>query len=176
MIVRALRYLFCGQPVQFDSALTIDQAVAGLQAATVRIGGHRHLAASAVGEVAADHVSLEIVWPGQRNAFAPVFTGAFRSVHGQTRLEGAFAPWFFARVFMALWLLFASVWTLSTAYLALSHAPQAWWFPLVGLALWMAAVGMVELGRAMGHGDAKRLSALIQGSLAAPQSQAKGSP
>ena len=176
MIGRALRYLFGGVPAQFDSALPDNHALAQLQAATLHGGAGRQRGTAASGEVAADHVSLQASRPGDRNAFAPVFTGAFRADNGHTRLQGTFAPHFLVRAFMALWLLIASGWTLGATYLVLRQAPQWRWFPLVGLALLGIVLGIVNLARTMAQRDIEWLSALIQRALAAPHGQPQGGP
>ena len=152
--------LFSLVPARFESAFPLEESVRRLRAATTQslFGNLTHQVAR--GTVGASKVSLQRSVPFVRNSFKPFFIGRFEA-SSRVTLVGCFTMHPFAKVFMCFWLGFCLLWTALAAVFALFRAPDAWYFPLFGLAMFFAGLALIAVSKWFARNDVRWLSSVI---------------
>ena len=121
-----------------------------------------------VGAVLFGSVYVRRNQPWVRNAFAPIFHGAFQTEAGRTVLAGRFRMRWFVRVFMLVWFsglgLFMGV-AISQLFSAPTQPLLKLWFLVVPLGMAAAGLGLVHLGWRAGEPDIKVIMAGIRDAL-----------
>ena len=113
MIGRFFKLLYGSEPVVFRSALSSEQAIAPLRAATRRPGFRLGGGSAATGVVSMHMVELKKETPFVRNDFKPCFVGRFRMEGEEVVLEGGFTLSWQIRFFMTMIFLFLAYFFIS---------------------------------------------------------------
>ena len=143
MVGRFFKLLYGSEPVAFRSALSSEQAIASLRAATRRPGFRVGGGSAATGVV-----------------------GRFRIEGEEIILEGGFTLSWQTRFFMTMVFVFlASIFISSFSMLA-DYPDGLWYFPLGAVALFLVMVLNIASGKSMAQGDRKYLSDIISKALA----------
>ncbi len=166
MVGRFFKLLYGSEPVAFRSALSSEQAIASLRAATRRPGFRLGGGSAATGVVSMHMVELKKETPFVRNDLKPCFVGRFRIEGEEIILEGGFTLSWQTRFFMTMVFVFlASIFISSFSMLA-DYPDGLWYFPLGAVALFLVMVLNIASGKSMAQGDRKYLSDIISKALA----------
>ena len=137
------------QPVRFDTALRLPQAVSRLAAETEFSSWRLRFSEYMLGRVTPDSVSLRRVVPFFRNSWQPVFEGKFVETNGRTALVGLFGTSRLTRITMYIFVGFGTFWSCLALWSVSAHPDPNLpaWFPFCGF-------GMAALGLLMSRGFA----------------------
>lgn len=166
MIGRFFKLLYGSEPVVFRSALSSEQAIASLRAATRRPGFRLWGGSAATGVVSMHMVELRKETPFVRNDFKPCFVGRFRMEGEEIVLEGGFTLSWQIRFFMTMIFLFLAYFFISTFSLLADYPDGLWYFPLGPVALFLVMLLNIASFKSMAQGDRKYLSDIISKALA----------
>lgn len=157
--------LYGEEPATFRSYYGMTESVQRLSAATGKSVFSATSKQTAIGHVSVSRVSLQRVVPMIWNSCKPFYVGRFTNLNGQVVLEGVFTLSNSTKVLMTIWFTFVLLWTLLTLGLLFKQDPQAWWFPIFGVALFCAGAVLVLVARWFARNDVAWLSRFIQGTL-----------
>ena len=166
MIGRFFKLLYGSEPVVFRSALSSEQAIASLRAATRRPGFCPVVGSAATGVVSMHMVELKKETPFVRNDFKPCFVGRFRIEGEEIILEGGFTLSWQTRFFMTMVFVFLAYFFIRTFSMLADYPDDLWYFPLGAVLLFLVMVLNIASGKSMAHGDRKYLSDIISKALA----------
>lgn len=166
MIGRFFKLLYGSEPVVFRSALSSEQAIASLRAATRRPGFRVGGGSAATGVVSMRMVELKKETPWVRNDFKPCFVGRFRVEGEEVVLEGGFTLSWQTRFFMTTAFVFVGYFFISTVSMLANYPDGLWYFPLGAVVLFLVMVLNIASGKSMAQGDRKYLSDIISKALA----------
>jgi len=120
------------------------------------------------GTVTPDHVSLIVHTPLERSGMAPQFVGRFSATAEGSVLEGEFGVRWFARVFMAVWMLICVLFSAVALVLAWVEDPMLAFGALVGPALAVVGVYFVRMGAERSATDVSMMERVIRRALQLP--------
>jgi hypothetical protein len=171
-------YFYRSIPSAFASDFPAAEAVSRLRNATQRSLFSAFFTERAVGPVSHERVRLQRVIPFVGNSYKPIFVGSFVERNGRTMLEGRFTLFRETKIFMTLWFTFLLLWTVFVTIAVAADVgsrrerPEMLLVPLVGVAFFIAGLGMLRFGWWISRRDVDFLSAVISGALerAAPDS------
>lgn len=166
MIGRFFKLLYGGEPVAFRSALSSEQAIASLSAATRRPGFRVGGGSAATGVVNKHMVELKKETPFVRNDFKPCFIGRFRIEGEEVVLEGRFTLSWQTKFFMTMIFVFLMYFFIRSFSMLADYPDDLWYFPLGAVALYLVMVLNIASGKSMAQGDRKYLSDIISKALA----------
>ena len=157
--------------VSFSSPYSLPQAVERLGAAVKPTALHTPFREAVVGRVSDTRVRLRRHRPLVRNGFAPIFTGAFATRDGVTRLEGRFGLHPMVRIYLSLWygILAVMVGVYTTAALRGGPLRDTAMFVAILAALAIFPAVMTRVGRWLGRRDADYISEVIRRALDSPK-------
>jgi hypothetical protein len=162
-----INILYGATPAEFVSGFSLAESIERLRDATVRSMFQSLNRQSAAGTVTERRVALRRIIPLVGNSFSPYFVGHFETRRSAVILTGAFRMSWVTRIFMTLWFGFVLFWTVVALFIATTQGGTwTWWFPVAGLAMIGAGVGMVHVGKWFARNDASWLAAVIQNALA----------
>jgi hypothetical protein len=170
------KFLYGSIPIRFVSPYSVQESITRLSAVVKPSVLNSFSGQCAVGTVTGKKVRIQRVIPLVGNAWKPFFYGAFSAAETGAVLEGAFKFSTFTRVFMSIWFGFIAFWTLLATAAVLSKLPSDFWFPLFGVAMFAAGIGMVRVGKWFARNDIAWLSQLIVQALETNGAQPGGQP
>lgn len=161
--------------VGFASRHSVPQAVERLRAAVKPTALHTPFREAVVGRVSDTYVRLRRYRPLMRNGFAPVFSGAFETRDGRTRLEGRFGLHPMMRVWVTLWygLLAVMLAVYTTAALQGGPLRDTALFATMLAVLAVFPAVMTRVGRWLGRRDVDYISDVIRRALEPPPDSSK---
>jgi hypothetical protein len=166
MIRKLFGILYGSSPADFVSVFGVEESVARLANATKRSVFQAIAEQAAVGEVSRERVRLSRVRPFVGNSFRTFYVGEFVETDGRVRLQGRFTLSRGTKAFMTLWFGLVLVWTaLALTYAILAEDAEAWLFPLAGVAMLAAGLGLLVLFKRLAGSDRPWLSNVIEGAL-----------
>jgi hypothetical protein len=157
--------LYGAEAKVFVSTYELEESVRRLAAATSRSVFSPLAEQMAVGKVTESHVSLRRVMRRVGNGFKPHFIGHFVNERGRVVLKGRFTIALFVKVFMSVWFGFLALWICLGIRPLLARDPSAWWLPVFGIGIFLAAVALVWGCKWLARNDAAWLAQLIQDAL-----------
>ena len=164
MIRWFLDLLYGSVPAEFPSDFGLEESVKRLSNATLRWWSPAGvLQQFAMGTVSRDRVRLQRVIPFIRNSFKPFYVGRFERDGARTVLKGRFTIHWFTKVFVTAWLVLFLAGTVVAAFAPGGRNP--WCFPLIFLAGFALAIGMIVLSKRFARNDSAWLSAVIRKAL-----------
>ena len=163
---RLVRLLFEPSAAEFRSALTLDEAVRQLSAASSRTVFATLFHEAAVGRVSAQGVFLWRYTPWFANGYKPRFIGHFHGENGSLMLCGKFAVSLPTRIFLACWFGFIVLWTIIALLSALFSPGTPRALPLAGIAFLAVGIGFFSLTKRLRDNDIQWLSQRISEALA----------
>jgi hypothetical protein len=166
MVARFFKLLYGSEPAVFRSALSSEQAIASLRAATRHPGFRLGGGSAATGVVSMHMVKLKKETPFVRNDFKPCFVGRFRIEGEEIILEGRFTLSWQTRFFMTMVFVFLASIFISTFSLLTDYPDGLWYFPLAAVLLFLVMVLDMALSKSTAQGDRKYLSDIISKALA----------
>lgn len=170
------QFLYGSIPARFGSAYSTAEAMARLSAVVKPSVLSAFAGECAVGTVAEEKVRIQRVIPLVGNAWKPFFYGSFSAAGTGTVLEGTFKFSLFTRVVMSLWFGFIAFWTLLATATVLTKSPSDFWFPLFGVGMFAAGIGMVRAGKWFARNDIAWLTQLITQALGTNGAKLGGQP
>jgi len=158
-------------PVSFTTAYAAHQAVERLRAAVKPTVFHTLFRAGVVGRVSHTRVRLRRHRPWIHNGFEPVFSGAFATRDGLTRLDGRFGLHPMVRVYLSFWYGILAVMVAVYTMAALQGGPMRDTATFVAVLVVLAAFPavMVRLGRWLGRHDVDYISDAVRRALDPPR-------
>jgi len=169
-------FLYGSIPVRFASSYSAREAMARLSEAVKPSVFSSYSGQCAVGTVTEKKVRIQRVIPLVGNAWKPSFSGSFSEGGTGVVLEGAFKFSAFTRVFMSIWFGFIAFWTLLAIATVLTKSPHDLWFPLFGVGMFAAGIGMVRAGKWFSRNDVAWLTQVIVQALETNGAQPGGQP
>ena len=170
------QFLYGSIPVRFTSPYSAREAMARLSAVVKPSVLSSFSGQCAVGTVTKKKVRIQRVIPLVGNAWKPFFYGSFSAAGTGAVLEGAFKFSAFTRVFMSIWFGFIAFWTLLATATVLTKSPSDFWFPLFGVGMFAAGIGMVGAGKRFARNDVAWLTQVIVQALGTNGAQPGGQP
>lgn len=154
--------LFGSTPIEFTTDYSLEDSLRRLAAVTraPRLFGSSE--ESAVGRVSAERIELVRVRPHINNSFKPVFTGRFVDDGAGLVLRGSFAVHRAVRVFVALWLVLLSAFTV---ILIAGRGFDAVGFLVVTAGMAVLMVAIVALGRWLSRDDPAWIADVVRQAL-----------
>jgi hypothetical protein len=165
-MLRAIpRALFGTQPVEIYSPLPVAESIVRLKNATDSSLLGPLAGQSMTGSVSEERIRLERSISFVHNSFKPVLVGKIEAHSRGSVLRGTFGlPWT-VRAFMSFWFGFCILWTIAAA-VSVATTPEAWYFPLAGVAMMVAGYGIVRLCQWFARNDRRYLEHVIKAALA----------
>ena len=157
--------LFGTVPVEIHSPLPASESLTRLQHATDSSLLGPLAGQAMTGKVTEEKVKLERSISFVQNSFKPVFVGKVEQPPRGSVLRGTFGLHWSAKAFMSFWFGFCVLWTAGAA-IAVATTPEAWFFPLAGIAMIVAGYGIVRLGQWFARNDREYLERTIKAALA----------
>ncbi|MGH7354490.1 MAG: hypothetical protein ACRELS_07955 [Candidatus Rokuibacteriota bacterium] len=150
--------------VSFPSPYSVHQAVERLGAAVKPTALHTPFREAVVGRVSEMRVRLRRHRQMMPNGFAPVFSGAFVTRDGQTRLEGRFGLHPMVRIYVTLWygILAVMVGVYTTAALRSGPMRDTAMFAAILVTLAVFPAAMIRVGRWLGRRDVDYIADVIR--------------
>lgn len=161
MIRWFLKFLYGSVPARFESSYSVQESITRLSAVVEPSLLSSFSGQCAVGVVTEKKVRIQRVIPLFGNGWKPFFYGSFSATETGSVLEGAFKLSVFARVFTSIWFGFIAFWTLLATSIVLTKSPSELWFPLFGVGMFAAGIGMVLVGKWFAKNDVAWLTQLI---------------
>lgn len=174
MIRWFFQFLYGSIPVRFASPYSTHEAMARLSAVVKPSVLSSLSGQCAVGTVTENKVRIQRMIPFVGNSWKPFFYGSFSTAGDGTVLEGTFKFSTVTRVFMSIWFGFIACWTLLATATVLTKSPSDFWFPMFGVGMFAAGIGMVRAGKWFARKDVAWLTQLIVQALGTNGAQPSG--
>ena len=155
------QFLYGSISVRFASPYSVNESISRLSAIVEPSVFSSFTRQCAVGTVTEKKVRIQRVIPFVGNAWKPFFYGTFSSTGTGFVLEGAFKFSVFTRIFMSVWFGFIAFWTLLSTFVVLTKSPTELWFPLFGVCMFAAGIGMVHFGKWFANNDIAWLTQVV---------------
>lgn len=156
-----LHFLYGSISVRFESPYSAPEARTRLSAVVRPTVLSSLVGECAVGTVALTKVRIQRAIPFVGNAWKPFFYGSFSDTETGSVLEGVFKLSGFARILMSVWFGFIAFWTLLATATVFTKSPSQFWFPLFGVGMFAAGIGMVRVGKWFARNDVAWLTRVI---------------
>lgn len=170
------QFLYGSTPARFASPYPVHESITRLSAVVEPSILSSFSGQCAVGTVKEKKVRIQRVIPLVGNAWKPFFYGSFSASGNGSVLEGTFKFSLFTRVFMSIWFGFIAFWTVLTTSIVLTKSPSELWFPLFGVGMFAAGIGMVRVGKWFARNDVAWLTQVIVQALGTNGAQPGGQP
>jgi len=155
------QFLYGSISVRFASPYSVHESISRLSAIIEPSVFSSFTRQCAVGIVTEKKVCIQRVIPFVGNAWKPFFYGTFSSTGAGSVLEGTFKLSLFMRIFMSVWFGFIAFWTLLSTFVVLTKSPTELWFPLFGVCMFAAGIGMVHFGKWFANNDIAWLTQVV---------------